>query len=90
MARLGKNTRWRENIQIEDRAMVKRFIYWLYIRFVYLPELKAKIKSQYPGVTVSCKIKDLNRGCLISDAKSVRAVQKAQYEREWIPDDELN
>ena len=70
--------------------MIKKFIYWLYIRFVYLPELRQSIKEAYPGVTVSCKIKDVYRGRVPSDAKSVKDVQKAQWEREWIPDDELH
>ncbi len=64
--------------------MVKRFIYWLYMRFVYLPELKAKIKRSYPGVRVSCKITNLDKDM------EVKQVQQAQHEREWIPDDELN
>ncbi len=70
--------------------MIKKFIYWLYVRFVYLPELRDRIKEAYPGVTVSCKIKDVNRGRVPSDFKSVRDIQQAQHEREWIPDDELN
>ena len=64
--------------------MIKRFVYWLYMRVVYLPELKKKIKAQYPGVRISCKIKDLDRDL------EVKQVQKAQWEREWIPDDKLN
>ena len=70
--------------------MIKKFIYWLYVRFVYLPELKDRIKQAYPGVTVSCKMKDVYRGCVPSDAKSVKDVRRAQIEREWIPDDKLN
>ena len=65
--------------------MIKKFIYWLYLRVVYLPELKAKIRGAYPGVRISCRIKDLD-----SDEDNVREVQKAQHEREWIPDDKLN
>jgi len=49
-----------------------------------MPELKAKIKTQYPGVRISCKIKNLDRDM------EVRQVQKAQWEREWIPDDDLH
>ena len=64
--------------------MIKRFIYWLYLRFVYLPDLKKKIKSQYPGVRISCKISDLDKDI------EVKQVQKAQWEREWIPDDDLH
>ena len=70
--------------------MIKKFIYWLYLRFVYLPELKKKIKGSYPGVRISCKIKDLDKGYVISDEDDVRQTQKAQWEREWIPDDKLN
>ena len=70
--------------------MIKKFIYWLYLKVVYLPQLTEKIKRDYPGATVKCNIKDLDRGFLIMDARQVRNIQKAQYEREWIPDDELH
>ncbi len=70
--------------------MIKKFVYWLYLKVVYLPALKDKIKADYPGVTVKCKIKDLDRGFLIMDAREIRHIQQAQYEREWIPDDKLN
>ena len=64
--------------------MIKKFIYWLYMRFVYLPELKQAIRETYPGARISCKISDL------TTETEVRQVQKAQWEREWIPDDKLN
>jgi len=68
--------------------MIKKFIYWLYMRFVYLPELKQAIRETYPGARISCKISDLTTE---TDTETeVRQVQKAQWEREWIPDDELN
>jgi len=68
--------------------MIKKFIYWLYLRFVYLPELKKTIRETYPGARISVNIKDLDRS-KNTEAK-VRQVQQAQYEREWIPDDKLN
>ncbi len=71
-------------------SMIKKFIYWLYLRVVYLPDLKAKIRKSYPGVRIKCKISDLDKGYVISDEENVRQVQNAQSEREWIPDDKLN
>jgi len=68
--------------------MIKKFVYWLYLRVVYLPELKKTIRETYPGARISVNIKDLDRSKNTEDR--VRQVQKAQWEREWIPDDELN
>ena len=72
--------------------MIKKFVYWLYLRVVYLPELKKTIRETYPGARISVNIKDLDRsGFINKDTETkVRQVQKAQWEREWIPDDELN
>ena len=70
--------------------MIKRFIYWLYMKVIYLPALREQIQKTYPGVRFSCKIKDLDKGFVLTDETKVRLVQKAQYEREWIPDDQLH
>lgn len=61
---------------------MKRFVNWLYLRFVYLPELKEQIKREYgPGVTIEVT------EWLEQDPLQVR---QAEIERKWISDDELH
>ena len=61
---------------------MKRFVNWLYLRFVYLPELKEQLQKEYgPGVTI--KVTEW----LEQDHIQIR---QAEIERKWISDDELH
>ncbi len=67
--------------------MIKKFVTWLYLRVVYLPDFKKKVERMYPDakITYSTRIEDdydyeLER----------RIMRQAELERKWISDDNLH
>ena len=67
--------------------MIKKFIRWLYLRVVYLPDLKAKIEADHPGV----KVIYTNKAEDYADWEQEQQVMRqAWFERERIPDAHLH
>lgn len=59
--------------------MIKRIITYLYMRFVYFPEMKKRVEKTYPEINLR----------YVSSTQNPLIVQ-AQRERQWIADDQLH
>ncbi len=67
--------------------MIKKLVSWLYLKVVYLPDLKKKIEADHPGVKVTYtnKVQDYADWEL-----EQRWMRQAWFERERIPNDHLH
>ncbi len=67
--------------------MIKKFISWLYLKVVYLPDLKEKIEADHPGV----KVIYTNKAQDFTDWEfEQRLMRQACFERERIPNAHLH
>ena len=73
--------------------MIKKFVTWLYLKVVYLPEFKKKVERMYPNaeITYSTRIEeDQGDGLVGVIVDQERVMRQAWFERERIPDAHLH
>ena len=66
--------------------MITRLITWLYVRYVYMPALREKLKKTYPHADVVLSDKN---GVSVNGLCS-KQMARAEYERKYIPDNKLH
>ena len=66
--------------------MIQKFVSWLYLKVVYMPEFKKKMKQAYPDA----EIVYTTRTESYDHEMEERILRQACFERERIPNDHLH